>query len=234
MDFAPDGPMAIPLWINGHAFLTVADAFFTVTNPATGEALRRVPLCGAGEAAEAVKAAQAAQPEWAMMGMPARRHCLAALAEALDRYTGHFAKLLVQECGFDEARATAEVGEAVAALQGASVGQTGVVGLVLDDSRPLANFAEAIAPALMAGAAVVVKPSLKAPSAVYALCELSARAEWPAGVLNLMQGDAAAIQGLCTAGIDRLVYCGQAALGAQVGGIAEAAGTAFELKVKAA
>ena len=47
MEFAPDGPKAIPMWINGHAFLTVTDAFFTVTNPATGEAIHRVPLCGA-------------------------------------------------------------------------------------------------------------------------------------------------------------------------------------------
>ena len=72
MEFTPDGPMAIPMWVNGHAFLTVTPDFFTVTNPATGEGLRRVPLCGADEAAEAVKAAQAAQPAWAMMGVPAR------------------------------------------------------------------------------------------------------------------------------------------------------------------
>ena len=230
MEFAPDGPKAIPMWINGHAFLTVTDAFFTVTNPATGEAIHRVPLCGASEAAEAVGAAQVAQPAWAMMGMPARRLCLASLGDALDRYTGHFAKLLMQDCGFDDARATAEVGEAVAALRGAAVGETGVFALVLDATRPLAGMAEAIAPALMAGAAVVVKPNLKAPSAVYALCELSGRADWPAGVLNLMQGDTAAIEGLCAGGIDRLVYSGQASLGVQVGAIAEAAGVPFEMK----
>jgi acyl-CoA reductase-like NAD-dependent aldehyde dehydrogenase len=230
MEFAAEGPKAIPLWINGHAFLTVTDAFFDVTNPATGEAIRRVPLCGASEAAEAVGAAQTAQPDWAMMGMPARRLCLAALGDALDRYAGHFAKLLMQDCGFDEARASAEVAEAVAALSGAMVGETGVFGLVLDASRPLASFAEIIAPALMAGATVIVKPSLKAPSAAYALCELSGRAEWPAGVLNLMQGDTAAIEGMCAAGIDRLVYAGHAALGVQVGAIAEAAGIPFEMK----
>jgi acyl-CoA reductase-like NAD-dependent aldehyde dehydrogenase len=230
MEFAPEGPTAIPLWVNGHAFLTVTDAFYEVTNPNTGEAIHRVPLCGASEAAEAVGAAQAAQPAWAMMGMPARRICLASLADALDRYTGHFAKLLMQECGFDEARATAEVGEAVAALRGSAVGETGIFGLVLDASRPLAGLAEIIAPALMAGATVVVKPSLKAPAAVYALCELSGRAEWPAGVLNLMQGDTAAIEGLCAGGIDRLVYSGHAALGVQVGAIAEAAGVQFEMK----
>jgi hypothetical protein len=62
------------------------------------------------------------------------------------------------------------------------------------------------------------------------LCELSGRAEWPAGVLNLMQGDTAAIEGMCAAGIDRLVYAGHAALGVQVGAIAEAAGVPFEMK----
>ena len=76
----------------------------------------------------------------------------------------------------------------------------------------------------MAGATVVVKPSLKGRSGAFAVCELSARAAWPAGVLNLMQGDTAAIEGLCAAAIDRLVYAGDATLGAQVGAIAAAAG----------
>jgi acyl-CoA reductase-like NAD-dependent aldehyde dehydrogenase len=83
----------------------------------------------------------------------------------------------------------------------------------------------------MAGATLVVKPSPKAPSAVFALCELSSRADWPAGVLNLLQGDSAAIAGMCAAGIDRLVYGGNATLGAQVGTMAEAAGISFEMKV---
>jgi acyl-CoA reductase-like NAD-dependent aldehyde dehydrogenase len=87
-----------------------------------------------------------------------------------------------------------------------------------------------MAPALMAGATVVVKPSPRAPSAAYALCELSARAEWPAGVLNLLQGDTAAIDGLCAAGIDRLVYRGNAALGVDIGAIADAAGTAYDMQ----
>ena len=230
MEFSAEGPKAIPLWINGRAFLTVTDAFFDVTNPVSGESIHCVPLCGASEAAEAVGAAQAAQPAWAMMGMPARRLYLSRLGDALEGYSGHFAKLLKEECGFDEARATAEVSDAVAALHGASVGETGVFGLILDASRPLAGLAETIGPALMAGATVIVKPSPKAPSAVYALCELSGRTEWPAGVLNLLQGDLAAIKGLCASGIDRLVYVGEAALGGQVGAIAEAAGMPFEMK----
>ena len=220
MDFSPEGPMAIPLWVNGHAFLTVCDNFYDVADPVSGEAVRRVPLCGAPEAAEAVAAARAAQPLWAEMGMQARRVCLGKLADALEGYAGHFAKLLRQEIAGDEAQAMVEVAAAVTALRSANVGETGVFGLVLDAGQPLRSFAEAIAPALMAGATVIVKPSPKAPSAVYALCELSARAEWPAGVLNLLQGDAAAIEGLCAAGVDRLVYVGNAELGAKVGAIA--------------
>lgn len=228
MDFTPDGPMAIPMWINGHAFLTASQDFYVVSNPLTGEALRRVPLCGADEAAEAIAAARGAQPGWAAMGMPARRVCLSRLAEQLERYAGHFGKLLGQECGFDEARAEAEVSAAVAALQEPAVGATGVLGIVLDDSRPLANFAELLAPAVLAGATAVVKPSPKAPSAVFALCELATRCEWPAGVLNLLQGDLAAIRGLAAGAIDRLAYGGKAEIGSQVAQIAAAAGVAFE------
>lgn len=227
MEFMPDGPMAIPLWINGRAYLTVCEAFFDVVNPATGEPLRRVPLCGADESAEAVAAAQGAQPAWAAMGMMPRRICLDQLADALDTYRGHFAKLLVQETGVAQTAAEEEVDAAVAALRQAVVGETGVCGLVLDATRPLATFAAALAPALMAGATLVVKPSPKAPSAIYALCELSARVEWPGGVLNLLQGDTAAVDGLCASAIDRLVYAGDAALGERIGAIAAAAGKKF-------
>lgn len=227
MEFSPEGPMAIPLWINGHTFLTVTESFFDVTDAATGAPVRRVPLCGAAQAEQAVLAARGAQPDWAEMGLPARRVCLSRLADALERYSGHFAKLLMQETGCNEAHANAEVGAAVTALRGVNVGETGVFALVVDASRPLSGFAEVMAPALMAGATMVVKPSPKAPSAVFALCELSGRVEWPAGVLNLLQGDTAAIEGLCSVGVDRLVFSGEAALAAQVGAIAAAHGVSF-------
>lgn len=230
MELAAEGPMAIPLWINGHAYLTVGDSFYDVVSPHTGQALRRVPLCGASEAAQAVAAARGAQAQWADMGLNARRVCLAALADSLERYAGHFAKLLSQEIALDDNEAAAEVSAAVAALRGVEVGETGILGVVVDARRPLSATAAAIAPALLAGAAVVVKPSPRAPGAVFALCELSARADWPGGVLNLLQGDTAAISGLCTAGVDRLMYRGDAALGEQVGAIVAAAGTPFVLQ----
>jgi succinate-semialdehyde dehydrogenase / glutarate-semialdehyde dehydrogenase len=190
----------------------------------SGEALRRVPLCGAAEAVEAVTAARNAQSAWLALAPAARQSCLAALAAALDGYAGHFAKLLRAETGCDEAQGLAEVAAAVAALQSGAPGEGGVLAVVVDDSRPLAGFAAVAAPALRAGATLVVKPSPRAPSALFALCELASRSGMPAGVLNLMQGDSAAIDGLCRAASDRLLYVGNAALGAQVRAIAEAAG----------
>jgi acyl-CoA reductase-like NAD-dependent aldehyde dehydrogenase len=229
MEFSPEGPKAIPLWVNGHAFLTVSEAFYEVVNPLTGEALRRVPLCGKDEAVAAVSAARAAEPGWAAQAPAARQAALEALAGALDRYTGHFAKLLREETGSDEAQAVAEVAAAVAALRAGSTGTGGVVALVVDASRPLSGFAGAAASALRAGATLVVKPSPKAPAAVFALCELASRSGLPPGVLNLLQGDTAAIEGLCAAGIDRLAYRGNAALGVAIGAIADAAGTPYEM-----
>ena len=224
MEFAPEGPKAIPLWINGHAYLTVTESFFDVVNPQTGEAVHRVPLCGQAEADEAVGAARKAQAAWAGLPPTERQKFLDALAVALDSYSGHFAKLLSEETGLGEAEALAEVADAEEALCTMVVGQPGVVAIVVDATRPLAGFVAAAAPALRAGATVIVKPSPKAPAAAFALCELSARVDWPDGVLNLMQGDSAAIEGLCGAAIDRLEYAGAAALGAQVGAIADAAG----------
>ena len=228
MSFAPEGPMAVPLWINGRAFLTVTEEFFDVVDPVKGEAIRRVPLCGADEAAEAVAAAAAAGKPWGDLAADARQALLGALAKALDDYTGHFAKLIRQETGKEESDAVAEVQAAVAALRGAQAGTAGVLVAIADAGRPLAGLVELAAPVLAAGGTVVVKPSPKAPGAAYAFCELTARAGWPAGVVNLVQGDEAAVTGLCAqTGVSRVAYAGEAVLGERIAAIAAGHGKAF-------
>ncbi len=221
MELSPEGPKAIPLWVNGHAFLTVTESFFDVTDQKTGAAIRRVPLCGADEAAAAVSAAEAAQAIWAERGLAGRQELLNALADGLEGYTAHFAGLIVQETGCSEAAGESEVQQAVAALRAGSVGMTGLFGVVTAAAQPLAALARLAAPALMAGATLVIKPSPRAPSAAFALCELSSRVGWPGGVLNLLQGDTAAVEGLCAAPIDRLLYAGDASLGESIRRIAE-------------
>ena len=232
MDFTPEGPKAIPLWIDGRAYLTVTDTFFDVVSPTSGEAIRRVPLGGADEAATAVAAARRARPVWTALAPAERGALLVALADGLERYAGHFAKLLREECGGDEAAASGEVAEAIASLRAGPEGNGVLAGLVVDASRPLAGFAAIAAPMLRGGSVLVAKPSPRAPGAVLALCELTSRTGWPAGVVNVVHGDAAAISGLCAAGIERLSYSGEAALGQQVAAIATAAGVPCEIQVR--
>lgn len=232
MDFAPEGPMAIPLWINGHAYLTVAEQFFTVHDVTTGDALRQVPLCGEAEAAEALRAAREALAGWRGLDSSERQACLDALADGLNRYAGHFAKLLRQEIAIDEVSAEAEVLAAVELLrEGGYVEMApSVCGIVLDPLTPLSSFVAVAAPLWRAGATLVVKPSPKAPAAVFALCELTARTAWPAGVCNLLQGDLAAVQGLCAVGLDRLIYRGQPELGRQIQTLAASQGVVCQLQ----
>ncbi len=229
-----DEILAIPLWINGHAYLTMAPAFFDVCDPRSGQIMRRTPLCGTREALAAVASARQALPGWAALDVEARATLLAALATELAGYTEHFAGLIAEETGKDAESATAEVEAALAVLHaaatggGAATGGSSVVAVVSDDRAPLFGPLQRAVPALLAGATVVVKPSPKAPSAAFALAELTACSNFPAGVFNILQGDLAAIEGLCAADeVSLLLFAGETALGSKVAAIASRHGKPF-------
>ena len=200
-----DDPLAIPLWINGHAYLTMAPAFLDVRNPVDGRILRRTPLCGADAAQKAVAAAQAALLPWAAHDATLRAAFFAAVGEALAGYAEHFARLIVEETGKDRDAATAEVDAAVALLRAAVPGKaSGVLGVVGDTAMPLLGALQLAVPALLAGATVVVRPSPEAPSALFALAELTGRCAFPGGVFNILHGGEAAVAGLRAAGVEIL------------------------------
>jgi succinate-semialdehyde dehydrogenase/glutarate-semialdehyde dehydrogenase len=222
-----DQILAIPLWINGHAYLTMPPALFDVRDARSGEVKRRTPLCGASEALAAAGSAQAALADWAARTVAERAALLLALADALAEYGEHFAELVSEETGKDAALATAEVGDALSLLRGVDSGavseaaSAAVVAIVSDDSAPLFGPLRHAVPALLAGATVVVKPSPKAPSAIFALAELTARSAFPGGVFNVLHGDLAAIEGLCVLReVSRLCFAGDPALGAKVAEVA--------------
>lgn len=201
--FQTDEPLAIPLWINGHAYLTLAPAFQDVRNPASGVVLRRTPLCGHGEAQKAVEAAQDALTLWATQTRDARANLLSALGAALSEYAGHFARLIVEETGVDSEAAEAEVSGAIELLIGNAAGKaaaeatrSGVVGIVGNSAAPLLGPLQWAVPALRAGATVVIKPNPATPSAIFALAELTGRCAFPGGVFSILHGGEAAVEGL--------------------------------------
>ncbi len=202
-----DDPLAIPLWINGHAYLTLAPAFLDVRNPASGEVLRRTPLCGAGEVKQAVVAATDALPAWAAQPSVARAALLAKVGEAVSAYAGHLAQLIVEESGKDGALAAAEVADAVALLRSAPTGDvSAVLAIVGNAQAPLLSSLRLAVPALMAGSTVVIRPSPETPSAIFALAELTGRCGFPGGVFNILQGGDVAVDALrAAAGVSLLI-----------------------------
>lgn len=230
---ATDEILAIPLWLNGHPYLTMAPAFFDVRDPRSGEVKRRTPLCSASQAQAAVESATDAVPGWAALTSAARANLLAALADALASYAGHFANLIAEETGMDAAAAAADVDAALRLLRAAShdtatTRANSVVAVVSDERAPLLGPLRHAVPALLAGATVVLKPSPKAPSACFALAELTARSGFPDGVFNILHGDLAAIEGLCSAdAVNQLCFAGDPALGRKVAAIASHNGKTF-------
>ncbi len=74
----------------------------------------------------------------------------------------------------------------------------GVVGAITPWNFPLAMITRKISPALAAGCTVVVKPAPETPLCALALAALAEQAGVPAGVLNVVTGDAVAIGGELT------------------------------------
>jgi succinate-semialdehyde dehydrogenase/glutarate-semialdehyde dehydrogenase len=219
-----DGPMAIPMWINGHAFLTVTEDFFTfVTNPQPPA--KPSAACRCAVPAKRPRPCRRRTPRSAGLGRDG--HAGRRLPE---RKPGGLELELCRP--FRQAARPAKPASTSAADEVAArrcciarhvpAVAAGVFRPGCSMPRATGRLCRSSGAGLMAGPPVVVKPSPKAPSAVFALCRAVGRADWPAGVLNLLQGDA--IEGLCI--IDRLRQCGA---GAQVGAIAEAAGKPFEM-----
>ena len=206
-----DDVPAVPLWLAGHAYLTLARRFVDVRETSSGRVLRRTPACGADEVRRALNAARQAQPDWYARVAGERGGLLDDLGDALLGYAGHFARLIEEESGGDGASATAEVREAVAVLRAAPSAALGaehlivaqpasVLAIVGSAQAPLGALLRVAAPAWRAGAALVVLQPPRVPGAVFALAELSARCAFPAGVFNVLYGDAALVDGELAAG----------------------------------
>lgn len=218
--------LVIPLWIDGHAFLTVTRDFCDVRHAASGDVLRRTPLAGADEAQAAADAARRAQPAWAALTPAERAAQLAAAGDALAGYAQHFAGLLAEEAGLAEPAAVADVAAAVATLREAAPADSAppaiaVLAMLADQRAGLAAPLARVLPALLAGSTLVLRPSPRAPSALYALAEVLAEAGLPGGICNIVHGEEALVEGLCaTTAVDAVACIGDDDFVARVGAIA--------------
>jgi acyl-CoA reductase-like NAD-dependent aldehyde dehydrogenase len=179
---------------------------FDVVNPATGQVFAQAPACSRAQLDAAMESAHRAFGPW-QRDEARRRQALLACAEAIKARLGELAPILTQEQGKPLARAQEElVGAAVwfqytASLQiPVEVVQDdekvrvevrrrphGVVGAITPWNFPVLLAVWKIAPALLAGNTVVVKPSPYTPLATLRLGEIL-RDALPNGVVNVVAG----------------------------------------------
>lgn len=197
---SPDAPPALPFWIDGRAVLSLGERLVDVQNPRQEPVLRRVPVCDAAVAQRAVAAACAAQPAWAALDPALRQGVLAALATALAGYAPHFARLLGEDAGLTATAAAEDVARAEQALLAlpAQAPLSPVCALLpaVDDPAPFSDAVRRLAMALNAGSAVLLLSSPCVAAPLLALAELAARSGVPAGVFNLVHGDAMSARAL--------------------------------------
>lgn len=198
-------------WVDADNGATLA-----VTDPATGQVLGSVPDMGASETQRAIEAADAARREWAALAARDRSVVLRRWFELILANLDDLAAIMTAEQGKPLAESQGEIryaasfvewfaeeakrayGDIIPAPRAQSrimvlKQPIGVVGAITPWNFPSAMITRKCAPALAAGCAVVVKPSEFTPYSALALAELAGRAGLPAGILNIVTGNATAI-----------------------------------------
>src|SRR5918997_1963117 len=188
-----------------------ADEKRPVINPADESTVAEVPEAGAWQAEAALEAARVAQRAWARRSGVERGSALRAVANGIRARGEDLARLVVAEQGKTITEARGEV-EAAAGLfdffagfDRAQVGAMfapdqrgehlfikdvpyGVVVGIIPWNYPAASFARKVAPAIMAGNAIVLKPHEETPLTALAVAGIIDEAGVPGGVVNVVTG----------------------------------------------
>ena len=192
-----------------------------VRDPGSGDLLGTVPMMGAAETRRAIADAEHAMPAWAALTASARAKILRRFFDLMVTHQDALAELLSREQGKPFAEAKGEIAYGAGFIEWfAEEGKRaygevipshaadrrivvlkqpiGVVGAITPWNFPNAMITRKIGPALAAGCTVVLKPAEQTPFSALALAALAADAGVPAGVFNVVTGDAAAIGGELT------------------------------------
>jgi betaine-aldehyde dehydrogenase len=236
--------------IGGELRAAQAGATMPVIYPGDESVIAQIPLGGAADVDDAVAAARAASHGWARTPIAERAAALLALADAVLSHGEELAWIDTLDNGspiavmrndylmaVDQLRYFAGLalqlrgqtlpGSAPDALDFTLRDPFGVVGRLIPFNHPLMFAASRIAAPLLAGNAVVLKPSEQTSLSALRLGEL-ARPILPAGVLNVVTGtgDVAGDALVTHPDVPRIAFTGSEAVGRRI--LARAAGTAIK------
>ncbi|WAB93061.1 aldehyde dehydrogenase [Pseudomonas citronellolis] len=184
-------------------------ARIAVSDPATGACIAEVPAASEAEVRQAVEAAQRAQRDWAKRPAIERGEYLRRFAEAIERNAARIGEALARESGKSLQDATNEAvyaaqitryhAEWARRIEGEVIPSDsrdetillqrepiGVVACLIPFNYPVYTLLRKVAPALITGNTVVVRPSNSTPTSAFEVARAAAEAELPAGVFNVL------------------------------------------------
>ncbi|MFD9893136.1 CoA-acylating methylmalonate-semialdehyde dehydrogenase [Amycolatopsis sp. NPDC059027] len=209
----------VPHWIDGARTPGVSTRRGEVFQPATGAVARQVALADVSDVDTAVASAVKAAQDWAETSLTTRTRILFKFRELVDAHRDELARLITAEHGKVLADAAGEVQRGLEVVEFAcgiahllkgehseqvsrgvdaySIRQPlGVVAGITPFNFPVMVPMWMFPIAIACGNTFVLKPSDRDPSASLRLAELFTEAGLPPGVLNVVQGDAEAVNAL--------------------------------------
>lgn len=209
-----------------------------VIDPATDTLLGTVPNMSTQETLSAVNAAQQALPKWRALTAHQRATLLRKWFTLIIENKRQLAELMTFEQGKPLAEAEGEISYAASFIEWfAEQGKRtngeiipspspdkrlmvirqgiGVCAAITPWNFPAAMITRKAAPALAAGCTMVIKPANETPYTALALAELATQAGIPAGVINIVTGDAAKIGEVLTSDprVRKLSFTGSTGVG---------------------
>jgi lactaldehyde dehydrogenase/glycolaldehyde dehydrogenase len=204
------------MFIDGEFADTSSGKTIAVINPSNEKFIADVPSCTAADADAAVLAAERAQKSWAKKPAIERAGHLHEIAQLVRAHAEQIAQTLSEEQGKIlplarvEASFTADYFDYMAEfarrysgeiLQSDRPGENilmfkmpiGVIAGILPWNFPFFLIARKMAPALVTGNTIVIKPSSETPLNAFLFAQLVAKSSLPKGVFNLISGPGALI-----------------------------------------
>lgn len=178
-----------------------------VINPSNEEVITEVPDASREDLDRAVVAAREAFPAWSSRSTEERAELLLKLADVIEKNKEELTELLMNENGKPLQMSRAEIADAIRWYRAIASQRLeeetledseehkvvlqyvplGVVGAIVPWNFPMNLAAWKIAPALLTGNTLVVKPSPNTPLSTLRMAEL-AKDLFPKGVLNIISG----------------------------------------------
>lgn len=187
-----------------------------VISPTTGAAFTEVSEASVEQTKLAIAAAKSAQPAWARKAPLERAQIMKRIATLVRRDAERLAQIIVHEQGKPINEARGEVGgtaeffdyfaEFARRIQGEILPSDfpgeqiwiqrvpiGVVGAIIPWNYPSALVSRKVAPAMIAGNTIVLKPHELTPLSALEMARLFEEAGVPAGVVNIVTGSGAGV-----------------------------------------